>query len=197
MTVRPASTSTVVPDDVVLLDDDGTPRGTAPRLAVHDSDTPLHLAFSLHLLDPRGRTLLTRRALHKRTWPGVWTNSCCGHPRPGESPAAAARRRTAEELGVDVGEPTLVLPDFRYRAVDAGGVVENEVCPVHAVAVEADLALRPDPAEVAETAWVDWADLHEAVTRTPMVFSPWVVLQVRALGPALPLSGDPESGPPA
>lgn len=194
MTVRPSPTSTAVPDDVVLLDDDGTPRGTAPRLAVHDTDTPLHLAFSLHLLDPQGRTLLTRRALHKRTWPGVWTNSCCGHPRPGESPAAASRRRVAEELGVDVGEPSLVLPDFRYRAVDAGGVVEHEVCPVHAVAVERDLALRPDPAEVAETAWVPWADLHEAVTRTPMVFSPWMVLQVRALGAELPLGAARDGG---
>ena len=194
MTVRPASSPTTVPDDVVLLTDDGTPRGTAPRLAVHDTDTPLHLAFSLHLLDPQGRTLLTRRALDKRTWPGVWTNSCCGHPRPGESPAAAARRRVAEELGVEVGEPSLVLPDFRYRAVDAGGVVEHEVCPVHAVAVEPDLALRPDPAEVAETAWVPWADLHEAVVRTPVVFSPWMVLQVRALGPGLPLAAGHEGG---
>ena len=170
------------PDDVVLLDADGVPRGTAPRLSVHDHDTPLHLAFSLHLVDPAGRTLITRRALGKRTWPGVWTNSCCGHPRPGEAPARAARRRVAEELGVEVGEPTLVLPDFRYRAVDASGVVEHEVCPVHVVQVEHDAAVRPDPDEVAEHAWVAWADLHEAVRRTPVVFSPWMVLQVRAIG---------------
>ncbi len=173
-------------DDVVLLDHDRTPLGTAPRTTVHDHDTPLHLAFSLHLLTEDGRTLLTRRALGKRTWPGVWTNSCCGHPRPGEAPATAARRRVAEELGVEVDHPEVVLPDFAYRARDASGVVENEVCPVHVVRVEPDLVLQPDPDEVAETAWVAWADLHEAVVRAPMAFSPWMVQQLRALGPAVP-----------
>jgi isopentenyl-diphosphate delta-isomerase len=185
MTVDARSRPTT--DDVVLLDDDGTPRGTAPRLAVHDTATPLHLAFSVHLIDPEGRTLITRRALHKSTWPGVWTNSCCGHPRPGEPVLDAVRRRTGEELGIELPEPTVVLPDFRYRAVDAGGIVENEICPVHVAAVDAATPVHPDPAEVAEVAWVPWADLHASVTRTPVVFSPWIVLQVRALGPEVPL----------
>jgi isopentenyl-diphosphate delta-isomerase len=178
-----------VGDDVVLLAPDGTPTGTAARATVHDRDTPLHLAFSLHLLDADGRTLLTRRALGKRTWPGVWTNSCCGHPRPGEAPAAAARRRVAEELGIEVADPQVVLPTFSYRAVDASGLVENELCPVHVVTVEArqvDAALRPDPGEVAETAWVAWEDLHEATRRVPVAFSPWMVDQLSALGPVVP-----------
>ena len=135
-----------------------------------------------------GRTLVTRRALSKTTWPGVWTNSCCGHPRPGEAVADAVRRRAGEELGVDptaLDDLEVVLPDFRYRAVDAGGVVEHEVCPVHVAVVPADLALAPDPAEVAEHAWVPWADLHGAVTRTPMAFSPWLALQAGELGPGL------------
>ena len=114
-------------DLVVLLDDDGTPTGTAPRLDVHGADTPLHQAFSVHLFDDAGRVLLTRRALSKRTWPGVWTNSCCGHPRPGEAVEDAVRRRVREELGVEVRDLRLLLPDFRYRAVDASGVVENEL----------------------------------------------------------------------
>ncbi|GAB3659419.1 isopentenyl-diphosphate Delta-isomerase [Nocardioides korecus] len=178
-------------DDVVLLGDDGTPIGTAPRTTVHDRDTPLHLAFSLHLVDQDGRTLLTRRALDKRTWPGVWTNTCCGHPRPGEAPAAAARRRVAEELGIEVADPRVVLPSFSYRAVDASGLVENELCPVHVASVDAaevDAALRPHPEEVAETAWVAWEDLHGAVVRTPMAFSPWMVDQLVALGPVAPLA---------
>ncbi|MCW2867192.1 MAG: isopentenyl-diphosphate delta-isomerase [Marmoricola sp.] len=181
-----------VRDEVVLLDPDGTPTGTAARATVHDRDTPLHLAFSLHLLDADGRTLLTRRALDKRTWPGVWTNSCCGHPRPGEAPAAAARRRVAEELGIEVTAPRVVLPSFSYRAVDASGLVENELCPVHVVGVDAaevDAALRPDPREVAETAWVAWEDLHGAAVRAPMAFSPWVVDQLVALGPVAPPTG--------
>lgn len=197
MTVTQTSTPAPGPDDVptgaappadevVLLDDQGRPSGAAPRLEVHGADTPLHLAFSLHLLDEQGRTLLTRRALSKKTWPGVWTNSCCGHPRPGEPMPSAVRRRVGQELGVQVPEPTPVLADFRYRAVDASGVVEHEVCPVHAVVVATDLALDPDPDEVAEHAWVAWGDLHEAVLRTPVVFSPWMVLQVRRLGPDVP-----------
>ncbi len=172
------------PDEVVLVDDAGRPLGTAPRLEVHTADTPLHLAFSVHLLDPHGRTLLTRRALSKRTWPGVWTNTCCGHPRPGEAPGDAVRRRVREELGLTLGDLEVVLPDFRYRAVDAGGVVEHEICPVHLAVVDHAPEPAPDPAEVAEHAWVPWADLHAAATALPAVFSPWMVLQLRELGPA-------------
>lgn len=172
------------PDEVVLVDEVGRPIGTAPRLLVHTTDTPLHLAFSVHLIDPAGRTLLTRRALSKRTWPGVWSNSCCGHPRPAEVVADAVRRRVREELGLALDELEVVLPDFRYRAVDPGGVVEHEICPVHVARLDHAPELDPDPAEVAEHAWVPWADLHAAITAMPALFSPWMVLQVRELGPA-------------
>ncbi|WP_264176699.1 isopentenyl-diphosphate Delta-isomerase [Agilicoccus flavus] len=163
-------------DDVVLLDEDGTAIGRAPRLAVHGSDTPLHLAFSIHLFDDEGRVLITRRALSKKTWPGVWTNSCCGHPRPNEDPVVAVRRRVREELGLDVQDVTPVVPDFRYRAVDASGVVENEVCPVYVGTARGPV--RADPAEVVEHSWIPWADYARAVAATPAVFSPWSVLQV-------------------
>ncbi|GAB3248263.1 isopentenyl-diphosphate Delta-isomerase [Kineosporia babensis] len=176
-------------DLVVLLDENAAPLGTAARLAVHDTQTPLHLAFSFHLLDSQGRTLLTRRALSKKTWPGVWTNTCCGHPRPDEDIAQAVSRRVGEELGVKVAAEALsvVLPDFRYRAVDAGGIVENEVCPVHAAVLDPVPVPEPDPAEVAEYAWVAWPDVYEAVRRTPFAFSPWLVLQAQAIGPELHL----------
>ncbi len=166
-------------DVVVLLADDGTAIGTAPRAEVHSRDTPLHLAFSCHLLDPRGRTLVTRRALTKRTWPGVWTNSFCGHPRPGEELPDAVRRHGRHELGLEVDEVSVVLPDFRYRAVDAAGVVENEVCPVFTARVHAEPV--PHPGEVAEHRWVEVADLLAVVERAPWALSPWLVAQAPAL----------------
>lgn len=167
-------------DLVVLLADDGTPTGTAPRRAVHGPDTPLHLAFSTYLIDDAGRLLLTRRALGKATWPGVWSNSCCGHPRPGEDVAAAAVRRVAEELGSAPADLRLALPRFRYRAVDAGGTVEHELCPVYVGRIDT-VRLRPDPAEVAEAAWVPWANVVAAAAAAPRLLSPWAVRQIAEL----------------
>lgn len=167
------------PDEVVLVDDLARPVGTRGRGQVHGRDTAMHLAFSCYLFDRRGRLLLTRRALVKRTWPGVWTNSFCGHPRPGEPLLAAVDRHADHELGTTVVNSQVVLPDFRYRAVDASGVVENEICPV-LVAV-AGGPLRPNPEEVAEHRWVEPEELGRLVAVAPWTLTPWLVAQVHAL----------------
>ncbi len=174
-----------VPDEVVLVDDEGRPVGRADRMAVHHADTPLHLAFSTYIFNARGEVLVTRRALSKKTWPGVWTNSCCGHPKPGEAIEDAARRRIREEVGLHVGPLIPLLPDFRYRATDASGVVENEICPVFAAFV-ADETPTADPGEVAEWAWVPWENLTAAISATPHVYSPWSALQVPRIVAAHP-----------
>lgn len=176
VSTRPGGTG---PELVVLLDERGQPIGTAEKVSVHGPDTPLHLAFSCHLSNEAGELLVTRRSLGKRTWPGVWTNSFCGHPAPGESLTAAMERRGVQELGVRVRNARLILPDFRYRAVDASGVVENELCPVFR-AVTSD-PVRLDPAEAVEYRWVSEAALRRAVRDAPWAFSPWLTLQLPLL----------------
>lgn len=168
-------------DLVVLVDEHDQPVGTAPRASVHTADTPLHRAFSMYLRDQHGRVLLTRRALTKTTWPGVWTNSACGHLRPGEDAYQAAERRIPEELGVHPEQVEMVLPNFRYRATDASGLVEHELCPVLVGTIDAE-ALRPAPDEVADHVWVQWDELRRVAEATPGLLSPWSVLQIRQLG---------------
>lgn len=188
----PSDVDTVL-DHVVLLNADHEPIGDTPRQQVHGRRTPLHLAFSLYVFNAKGEMLITRRALSKTTWPGVWTNTCCGHPRPGESLPAAIRRRLDDELGLAVSDLECVLPDFAYRATDASGIEENEVCPVFAARpLHPHVTLLPNPDEVLDWKWVRWHDVLEAARRTPFVFSPWAVLQMAQLGPQ-PWS--PQAGP--
>ena len=171
-------------ESVVLLDQAGHASGTADKVAVHHDHTPLHLAFSCYLFNQAGQFLLTRRAESKRTFPGVWTNTCCGHPLPGELMSGSVLRRLRAELGIGTAKLTLVLPRFRYQARMASGVLENELCPVYAA--YADLPPDPDPAEVAETKWVDWAEFCDAVRDGRQPVSPWCAEQLTelaALGP--------------
>jgi len=166
-------------EQVVLLDEDGRGTGTAPKSTVHHNDTPLHLAFSCYLFNDAGEFLLTRRAGSKRTWPDVWTNSCCGHPNPDEDLTLAVTRRVRQELGLVATDVTLVLPTFRYRARMADGTLENEMCPVF----RAYAAGRPepDPAEVAEATWVDWVSFGDQVRSRERAVSPWCALQMSEL----------------
>jgi isopentenyl-diphosphate Delta-isomerase len=168
---------------VVLVDPAGQAVGTMPKAQVHGPDTPLHLAFSVYVFDAGGRFLATRRALGKRTWPGVWTNSCCGHPAPGEEVAAAARRRLGQELGLRPGRLEPVLPDFAYRAMAHDGTVENELCPVFAAHLGGaeEPPVAADHGEVAEWRWVPWEAFRTVATTAPWALSPWAVEQVARL----------------
>ncbi|GAA2008359.1 isopentenyl-diphosphate Delta-isomerase [Nakamurella flavida] len=190
----PPSLTTARPEQVVLCAPDGSFAGVADKAGVHTTDTPLHLAFSCYVLDTAGRLLVTRRAAAKITWPGVRTNSCCGHPGPDEPIADAVLRRLSTELGLEVDRVDLLLPRFRYRSVMADGTVENELCPVFRAVVPEGTPVRPDPAEVDETWWQAWPEFVAAVELADDSLSPWGALQVdqlAALGP------DPLSWPTA
>ncbi|TDC10748.1 isopentenyl-diphosphate Delta-isomerase [Nonomuraea longispora] len=177
---------------VVLVDRSGHPLGTAPKMSVHCHDTPLHLAFSSYVFDRDGRVLLTRRADHKLTWPGVWTNSCCGHPLPGESLDRAVMRRLSYELGLKAERADLMLPAFAYRAVMSNGIVEHELCPVFRVTVDAPVV--PNPDEVGETSWMPWKEFAEGVLNGLLAISPWCREQVPQLAR---LGSDPLTWRPA
>ena len=165
-------------DLIVLLDERGREIGTAAKVSAHHQDTPLHLGFSCYLFDDAGNVLLTRRALGKRTWPGVWTNSFCGHPLPGESVDDAVHRRADRELGVRIRDVVCVLPDFRYRAVASDGTVENEICPVYCA--RTDSVVRAAPDETMDVRWLSWAELSSAAN-LDWAISPWAVEQIPML----------------
>ncbi len=158
-------------DEVVLVDDDDRPRGVAGKLAAHEAPGLLHRAVSVVLWAPGGRVVVQRRALSKYHFPGLWSNSCCSHPRPGESVVEAASRRVSEELGVVPSGLTCVAR-FAYSAHDdATGLVEREVDHVLVGRVEDDL--DPDPEEVADLELIDLERLAEWFAAEPQSFSPW------------------------
>lgn len=186
---------------VVLLDEAGHATGTAPKRTVHHERTPLHLAFSCYVFDPGGGLLLlTQRALDKPTWPGAWTNSVCGHPGPGERLEDAVVRRARDELGIGVTGLELALPGFRYEAVMANGVRENEMCPVFVATTDDRVDASAD--EVAAFEWVPWPALHDQVRDAQREVSPWCAQQLRLLREREIVhgrmgGGDPRSLPPA
>ena len=163
---------------IVLVDGDNKPIGTAPKLDAHNSTTELHRAFSVFIFNRRGELLLQQRSLAKKTWPGVWSNSCCGHVMLHESTESAANRRLKHELGLAEIELTMALPDFRYRA-EKDGVVENEICPV--LIGLTDREPQINRSEVASIRWVDWKTFLASVDDPETQISPWASEEVRLL----------------
>ena len=130
-------------EHVILLDGRGRASGTRLKSEVHGTSTPLHLAFSCYAVDDAGRVLLAQRASTKQTFPGVWSNACCGHPLVGETLRGGVERRLRDELGVVVERAAVVLPDFTYRAAAPDGTVEHERCPVVVAEVKGPICVDP------------------------------------------------------
>jgi isopentenyl-diphosphate delta-isomerase len=163
-------------DLVVLVNEQDEVVGTMRKALVHTDKTPLHRGLSVFVFDEKGRVIVQQRALHKKTWPGVWSNSCCGHPLPGETYKTAARRKVKEELGIEVIGMEKVS-DYRYR-FERNGVVENEICPVFRCLVEGKVEL--DPAEVADWKWMDWEEWMKLLKNdTENMWSPWCKEEVK------------------
>jgi isopentenyl-diphosphate delta-isomerase len=155
-------------ENVVLIDEADAPLGEGEKLEVHRSGL-LHRAFSVFAYNPEGELLLQRRALGKYHSGGLWTNTCCGHPRPGEATADAARRRLFEELGMDCGDlsPAGVL---RYRA-EIADLVENELD--HLLETTVTDTPEPNPDEVVEWRFIALDELDAWIAAEPDAFTAW------------------------
>jgi isopentenyl-diphosphate delta-isomerase len=160
---------------VELVDREGKALGACPVGAAHTAPGRLHRAFSVLLYDPAGRVLLQQRAAVKTRFALRWSNTCCGHPAPGQDPAAAATTRLAEELGITAAQitPLAEAGVLRYRAEDAATKrVEYEWDHVF-VATLTDGAPAPDESEVRAVRWASPGPLAAEIDARPGDFTPW------------------------
>ena len=163
-------------DWVIQVDPEDQPLGTVEKLAAHQQGI-LHRAVSVFLLDSQGRLLLQRRATGKYHSGGLWSNTCCGHPGPGESVAQAARRRLREELGIEAELSPLLR--FQYRAELEGGLTEHELD--HVFLGRFDGIPHPDPNEVSAWSWNSPSDLEAAMASSPAEYTVWLRLLLPAV----------------
>ena len=154
---------------IILVDPQDRQTGVAPKAVAHQLGLR-HRAFSILLIDDLGRLLLQRRALQKYHSGGLWANSCCGHPRPGESIYDAAVRRAREELGSTVTIREVGV--FTYRTAVGDNMIEHEYDHVFVGTLQGEL--QPDPREIAETRWMPRNELESDMRRNPDRYVPWL-----------------------
>jgi isopentenyl-diphosphate delta-isomerase len=165
----PIADATASPAEfVVLVDEQDREVGTEEKLSAHRRGV-MHRAFSVFVFDERGRLMLQRRAPGKYHSAGLWANTCCGHPRPGEPVAHAARRRLNEEMGFDC--PLEHVFSFVYRAPLDAGLTEHELD--HVFVGRFDGSPLPDRAEVSEWRASSVAEVADDLARNPGRYAAW------------------------
>ncbi len=155
--------------EVILVDENDSQIGSSGKMEAHQAGK-LHRAFSIFIFDSSGRMLLQKRAQTKYHSAGLWSNSCCSHPSPGEATEAAAHRRLREELGIDC--PLREVHQFVYRASLEDGLSEYEYD--HVLIGTCDEEPKPDPAEVDDWKWVDPEALRRDIERNPDQYTYWL-----------------------
>lgn len=163
---------------IEYVDENGIPTGeTAPKLDAHDGHTRMHAAFSCYVFNDKGQFLVTQRALCKKVWPSVWTNSVCGHVSSDEAREDAIKRRAEYELGIKVKDMQVILPDYSYVTPPYNGIVENEYCPVYLARINGDI--KSNPEEVGDYKWLEWPDfINQISADTDGAWSFWCKDQV-------------------
>ncbi len=172
--------SEVVSDDaelLILVDENDVEIGTLDKVSAHDGAGVLHRAFSLFVFNSAGELLLQQRASNKRLWPDFWSNSCCSHPRAGETLELAVQRRCREELGF--ATPFRFVYKFAYAAQFGDLGSERELCSVYVGSYDGDLAINGT--EIRAYRWMSRAAIDAALRDTPDEFSPWFKLEWAAL----------------
>lgn len=160
-------------ENVILVDANNNPLGTAEKLAAHEQNL-LHRAFSVFIFrdSPKRELLLQQRAFGKYHSAGLWTNTCCSHPRPDENIIAAGQRRLQEELGF--ATELTELGWFHYNAHFANGLSENEIDHVLVGTIDANLVINFNPEEIHAVRWVTVDDLQRELAAEPARFTPWL-----------------------
>ena len=177
-------------DYVIVVNASDEEMGREEKLRAHRTPV-LHRAFSVFVFDERGAMLVQRRADGKYHSAGLWSNACCGHPRPGEEVIAAGGRRLREEMGITC--PLVAAGTVSYSIEVGGGLREDEFN--HVLFGSFSGEPRPDPSEVSSWRWMTPADVQAALRDTPCPFTPWfplVLAQWRAW-----TDGHPAAVPPA
>ena len=163
---------------VVLVDEQNNVLGTRDKADVHSAHTPLHRGFSLFLFNSKKELLLTRRAHTKKTFPGVWTNTVCGHPGPDEPAVDAVKRRLKEEMGI-IGIDVKEVSPYRYQFSDKNGIMENEICPIFVGF--GDVTPKINDREVAAWKWVPWKEYLHDIFINPSSYSPWSIEEAKII----------------
>ena len=153
---------------VILVDEKDNAIGTGEKITVHKNGQ-LHRAFSVFIFNSKGELLLQQRALSKYHSPGLWSNTCCGHPKPDEPIDSAARRGLKEEMGIEADLKELF--SFIYKVPFPNGLSENEY--LHVFAGRFDGSPQPSPQEAANWKWVDTAWLKKDIKENPDNYTYW------------------------
>jgi isopentenyl-diphosphate delta-isomerase len=160
-------------EQLILVTNDDADAGYMDKGQCHDGDGILHRAFSLFIFNRNGELLLQKRAAGKRLWPLYWSNSCCSHPRKGESLPEATTRRLADELGIQARLEFVYKFSYQARFGDKGS--ENELCSVFLG--RSDDLVRPNQTEVAAIRHVQTSALAKELQSSPQTFTPWFKME--------------------
>jgi isopentenyl-diphosphate delta-isomerase len=169
-------------EELILVDEQDREIGFSSKASCHNGEGMLHRAFSVFLFNGRGEVLLQQRAANKRLWPLYWSNSCCSHPRRGESLESAARRRVEQELGLHC--ELRFLYRFQYHACFGEAGSERELCSVFAG--RSDEAVMANGTEVNDCRWIAPQALDQELADHPDRFTPWFKLEWPRVRDTLP-----------